>query len=87
MADTYDNNGNTIASAGNLYSYDFENRLTALKEDMERDRVQNVVPRLAAEYEDGLAWVDLFEDAFLAARIDDAEGIIELGARIRTDLK
>jgi RHS repeat-associated protein len=28
LADTYDNNGNTIESAGNLYSYDFENRLT-----------------------------------------------------------
>jgi hypothetical protein len=65
----------------------FEAKLQARKEEMERERVQNVVPRLAEEYVDGLAWVDLFQDAFVAARIDDKDGIIELGARIRTDLK
>lgn len=66
---------------------EFDARLMASKEDLERDRVQNVVPRLRSEYEESLAWVDLFEDAFLAARIDDKDQIIELGARIRTTLK
>lgn len=66
---------------------EFESRLLAAKEEIEQDRLRNVVPRLRAEYEEGLAWVDLFEDAFLAARIDDKDQIIELGARIRTSLK
>lgn len=66
---------------------EFEARLFAMKEEIERDRIQNVAPRLRSEYEEGLAWVDLFEDAFFAARIDDKDQIIELGARIRTSLR
>ncbi len=28
LADTYDNNGNTLASGGDTFAYDFEDRLT-----------------------------------------------------------
>ncbi len=66
---------------------DFDRKLSEMKEDLDKKRREEKMPAIRAAYEEGLAWVDLFEDAFLAARIDDKEQIIELGARVRTSLK
>jgi hypothetical protein len=66
---------------------DFEYQLAQRKEERERQRVEVEMPRAREQYLEGLAFVDLFEQAFLAARIDEGDQIIELRAKVGTTLE
>jgi len=63
-----------------------ERAVLARTEEIERERKLTTVPEAAADYEESLAWLDLFKDAFLAARIDESSFNIELRAKVRTNL-
>ncbi len=64
----------------------FEEEVERRKQQLDQARRMNEIPKAQARYEEGLAWVDLFRDTFLAARIDEDSQNIELRARIRTNL-
>ncbi|MFH0944668.1 MAG: hypothetical protein V2A76_05670 [Planctomycetota bacterium] len=64
----------------------YERAVEKRKDAIEEDHRMNVVPALRREYEENLAWVDLIRSAFLAARIDETSGNIEVRAKIRTRL-
>lgn len=58
----------------------FDAKVKEMEEAVDAERVAEA----RKAYEQGLAWVDLIEDAFLAARIDESTQNIELRAKIRT---
>lgn len=64
----------------------FEQAVEAAKEELDQERRMSAVPELQNRFRQNLAWIDLLEDAFLAARIDEASQRIEVRARIRTRL-
>ena len=64
----------------------FDQAIEERKDRMEQDREMNLIPKLRREYEENLAWVDLIQSAFMAARIDETSGNIEVRAKIRTRL-
>ena len=64
----------------------FDAKIDAEKKEMDRVRRAEKVPAKQRELKDSLAWVDLLQDAFLAARIDESSQNIELRAKIRTHL-
>ncbi|MBI4880268.1 MAG: hypothetical protein HY812_11510 [Planctomycetes bacterium] len=64
----------------------FDRAVEAQKAAIDRERLSTAVPQRQRDYEESLAWVDFFRDAFLAARIEETGENIELRARIRTQL-
>jgi hypothetical protein len=58
----------------------FDAKVKEMEEAVDAERVAEA----RKAYEQGLAWVDLIEDAFLAARIDESTQNIELRAKVRT---
>ncbi len=64
----------------------FDKKVDDAKAEMDKKRRATTIPEKQRELKDSLAWVDLLEDAFLAARIDESTQNIELRAKIRTKL-
>jgi len=64
----------------------FDRAVEERKDRLEEEREMNRIPELRREYEENLAWVDLIQSAFMAARIDEGSGNIEVRAKIRTRL-
>ncbi|MFG0318785.1 MAG: hypothetical protein ACF8XB_16045 [Planctomycetota bacterium JB042] len=64
----------------------FEQAVLERTEQIERERKMTAVPVAQKEFEEGLTWLELFKDAFLAARIDERSFNIELRAKVRTNL-
>lgn len=64
----------------------FEQAVLERTERIEQERKMTAVPAAKKEFEEGLTWLDLFKDAFLAARIDERSFNIELRAKVRTNL-
>lgn len=85
MAESYEQyRGKTMPDA---VKRKFDSELLAKREDLHRANREVAFPQARERYLQSLSWVDMIEDAFLAARIDDKEQIIELGARVRLNLK